>query len=222
MNSAEAALLQAVLDCPEDDAARLVYADFLEESGKDPERAEMIRVQIALADSPPIWIPPEDVAFRRGPGGAHILYECHNHDAPKRRREEELLTAHGERWAGPAAPYVGPPWHWPGRFTRGFVSMVTLPLDAWLRDGPTIVRCQPVEVVRVSDREPWAPHPQLASWWRQFRDADDKSMLPSDLLDLICGETDGGANYKAFDSPEAAHAALSRACLSWATGFAPR
>lgn len=39
-------LLQAILDNPEDDALRLVYADWLEERG-DP-RGEFIRVQVLL------------------------------------------------------------------------------------------------------------------------------------------------------------------------------
>src|SRR5262245_10972802 len=42
------ALLQAILADPEDDAIRLVYADYLEERG-EPERAEFIRVQCDLA-----------------------------------------------------------------------------------------------------------------------------------------------------------------------------
>ena len=44
-------LLRAVLAQPEDEAVRLVYADWLEEQG-DP-RAEFIRLQIALAHSSP-------------------------------------------------------------------------------------------------------------------------------------------------------------------------
>src|SRR4029450_6355483 len=44
-------LLQAILADPDDDAVRLVYADWLEESGRTAEeqaRAEFIRLQIAL------------------------------------------------------------------------------------------------------------------------------------------------------------------------------
>ncbi|HYT91149.1 MAG TPA: TIGR02996 domain-containing protein [Gemmataceae bacterium] len=45
------ALLRAVIDNPDDDGPRLVYADWLEEHG-DAERAEFIRIQIAVAESP--------------------------------------------------------------------------------------------------------------------------------------------------------------------------
>lgn len=44
-------LLRAILDNPEDDVVRLVYADWLEEHGEG-ERAEFIRVQVELAGLP--------------------------------------------------------------------------------------------------------------------------------------------------------------------------
>src|SRR5262245_23073250 len=42
------AFLRSIIEAPDDDAPRLVYADWLEENG-DPERAEFIRVQCRLA-----------------------------------------------------------------------------------------------------------------------------------------------------------------------------
>jgi uncharacterized protein (TIGR02996 family) len=47
----EQAFEQAILDAPEDDAPRLVFADWLEERG-DP-RGEYLRVETALAKTPP-------------------------------------------------------------------------------------------------------------------------------------------------------------------------
>ncbi len=49
--STEAALLAAIADNPEDDTARLVFADFLEEKGgeSDTARARFIRAQVELA-----------------------------------------------------------------------------------------------------------------------------------------------------------------------------
>jgi uncharacterized protein (TIGR02996 family) len=44
------ALLRAVLAAPDDDAPRLIYADWLDEHG-DPARAEFIRAQVVLARS---------------------------------------------------------------------------------------------------------------------------------------------------------------------------
>ena len=70
------AFLHAILEAPEDDAPRLVYADWLDDHGQ-PARAEFIRLQCALAKLPP--------------------------DAPQRpemrQREEELLSLHSWEWA---------------------------------------------------------------------------------------------------------------------------
>ncbi|MBL8866504.1 MAG: TIGR02996 domain-containing protein, partial [Planctomycetia bacterium] len=45
------ALLLAILDNPDDDAPRLVFADYVQESG-DEDRAAFIRDQIELAKTP--------------------------------------------------------------------------------------------------------------------------------------------------------------------------
>jgi uncharacterized protein (TIGR02996 family) len=64
--------LRAVCEAPDDDAPRLVYADWLDETG-DPDRAEFIRLQIRLARE-------------RDPSPAI------------ERRCEELLRANGRVW----------------------------------------------------------------------------------------------------------------------------
>jgi uncharacterized protein (TIGR02996 family) len=74
-----AALLAAIRAAPDDDAPRLIYADWLDEHGQ-PERAEFIRVQVELARA-------ETPALRR--------------------REAELLASHHDAFAGPlAAPHL--------------------------------------------------------------------------------------------------------------------
>jgi len=72
------AFLQAILDDPEDDTPRLVYADWLEEHGQ-PEHAQFIRTQITLAG-----LPPRDP---RRP--------------PLEKRERALLRKHGAQWFPP-------------------------------------------------------------------------------------------------------------------------
>jgi len=73
------ALLAAIRQAPDDDAPRLIYADWLDEHGQ-PERAEFIRVQIELAR-------------QESPG--------------LRRREAELLAEHHDLFAGPlTAPWL--------------------------------------------------------------------------------------------------------------------
>jgi uncharacterized protein (TIGR02996 family) len=72
------AFLAAIRDDPEEDAPRLIFADWLEEQG-DP-RGEFIRVQCALAGMGPDDPRREELA----------------------RREAELLRQHGEAWRGNA------------------------------------------------------------------------------------------------------------------------
>lgn len=71
----EAAFLRSIAEGRDDDAGRLIYADWLEERGETP-RAEFIRVQCELASA--------KLAEER----RHVL----------RRRERELLDAHRREW----------------------------------------------------------------------------------------------------------------------------
>lgn len=59
---AEADLLQAIRDRPDDDAPRLAYADLLERQG-DADRAELIRLQVRHAVMP--WMHPDRHAVER-------------------------------------------------------------------------------------------------------------------------------------------------------------
>src|SRR5262245_16999021 len=79
------AILWAVLEHPDDDTPRLVFADWLEEHGADTDRrqAELIRLQCRLA------------AGAGRPGDE--------------RRERELLAAHGATWAAPLTALLGLP-----------------------------------------------------------------------------------------------------------------
>src|SRR5438552_18436242 len=73
----EANFLAAIRESPDDDAVRLIFADWLEEQG-DTDRAEFIRVQVERA-------------------GLH-------EDDPRTQdlldREQELLALHREVWVG--------------------------------------------------------------------------------------------------------------------------
>jgi uncharacterized protein (TIGR02996 family) len=95
--NAEAGFLAAIREAPEDDAPRLVYADWLEEGG-DKDRAEFIRMQCALERLPM--------------------------DAPQRPeledRADDLLAEHEERWLGPP-----PPWLYGWTFRRGFAESLS-------------------------------------------------------------------------------------------------
>src|SRR5215212_5071916 len=69
--------LQAILETPDDDTPRLVYADWLDDHGEH-EWAEFIRISCRLSHMP------------RGSEGEKALME----------RFEELQTAHAAAWYG--------------------------------------------------------------------------------------------------------------------------
>jgi uncharacterized protein (TIGR02996 family) len=94
MNGVLANLLRACRADPDDDAARLVLADWLEEQG-DP-RGELVRVQVE----------------RDRPGTAP------ERQAALARREAQLLRLHGWDWLRPLGAVVDE------RFRRGFLSVV--------------------------------------------------------------------------------------------------
>jgi uncharacterized protein (TIGR02996 family) len=94
----ERAFLEDVIAHPDDDAPRLVYADWLDDRG-DSDRAEFIRTQCELARG--------GVA---APRRAELL-----------AREEALLREHGQRWA---APLRGDVDEW--AFRRGFIENIAV------------------------------------------------------------------------------------------------
>jgi uncharacterized protein (TIGR02996 family) len=100
------AFLQHICEHPDDDAPRLIYADWLDENGQ-PERAEFIRLQLQLAK-----LAAQDAA--------RALLE---------RRERELLRAHGNKWRRAIRTTAT---RWP--FSRGFVvAHLDLSVDAFVK-----------------------------------------------------------------------------------------
>lgn len=115
-----AAFHRLIAAAPDDDAPRLVYADWLEERG-DP-RGTFVRVQCALARLPA--------------------------DHPRRREleqvEDELFQTHGAAWAhGVAARVSG------YKFRRGFIDEITLRADAFLEHAPVLLRPGTIRTVHL-------------------------------------------------------------------------
>lgn len=157
-----AAHLAAIRAAPDDDAPRLVYADWLDEHGQ-PDRAELIRVQVELGA---IQRLVREKGERAGPAAALI-----NRLAD---REHELLST------GRVFDWLGD-WHWNfysgspavhhqggGRcllyfglpliprltvtFARGFLSAVTCPAREGLACLDEILSGHPVREVRLTTR----------------------------------------------------------------------
>jgi uncharacterized protein (TIGR02996 family) len=212
------ALLRAVLDNPADDSVRLVYADWLEESGQG-ERAEFIRVQVELALR----------EFTRMAGDGASAW--HRETQRLRRRERAIMHGRGRWWSdhGPGDRITVTEWR------RGFVAEVACACADWLRHGPRLVRLQPLERVRLKDREPTRygnqglMHPPGPRWlWFVAPSSGEMIYPPRHPAEIprpiwtVYAEL-----YRAEDlgwehpTEEAAWDALSRACLAWARSQEP-
>ncbi|HEY1065456.1 MAG TPA: TIGR02996 domain-containing protein, partial [Pirellulales bacterium] len=118
--SQQAALLRAVIAAPDDDAPRLIYADWLDEQG-DSERAEFIRLQCALETS------AADSA----------------EDAAKIERESELLDRFACLWANDLQPEVR---GW--TFRRGFVERIETNLQTSRDAIAAVLQKAPIRHIR--------------------------------------------------------------------------
>ncbi len=131
-------LHRAVLLNPEEDLARLAYADALEEAGETPEWREWLRQQLAR--------PGEIIVLQPG---------------------RVLSVGYAGRWPMTAMA-VAPQWGGEdARFTfrRGFLSAVRCDLASWLEHGRQLVASQPVERVELSDKRPLGYEGRLAHFW---------------------------------------------------------
>src|SRR5262249_22626393 len=113
--SLQDAFLADIIAHPEDDAVRLIYADWLDEHDQ-PERAEFIRLQIARTGS---------LARNQ-----RLTFDV---------RERQLLAQHEEEWAGELREFVA---SW--TFRRGFIEEVSAMLEPFLAGEERLFRLAPV------------------------------------------------------------------------------
>jgi uncharacterized protein (TIGR02996 family) len=132
VNQADA-LLQAVCENPEDDAPRLVYADWLDERPDNESRlrAEFIRVQCALAHGAGRGDPAAT-----GPATSAL-----------RRREQELMAALSAAWSLDILTLVADnpsTLHGSWEYRRGFVEAVVVRIDRFPGIAERLFRVAPV------------------------------------------------------------------------------
>jgi uncharacterized protein (TIGR02996 family) len=121
-----ALFLKRILEHPDDDAPRLVFADWLEERG-DP-RGEFIRLQCALA---------------AGTGDEAVRQKM-------LRREQELLAGHWNTWG--AKPFRGIADRC--RFRRGFIEQIAIAADRFIEHGADLFEWAPLRRIRIFDLNP--------------------------------------------------------------------
>ncbi|MEK6237946.1 MAG: TIGR02996 domain-containing protein [Planctomycetales bacterium] len=117
----ERMFLNEIIENPDDDAPRLVFADWLEERGD--LRADFIRAQCELAKLPD-----------------------HERRPDLEAREQQLLFRHGKQWAKPLRKRIK---KW--TFRRGLIDEVTVSAAAFLEHGEELLQRAPIQGVRLKD-----------------------------------------------------------------------
>jgi uncharacterized protein (TIGR02996 family) len=140
------AFMRSIIADPDDDLARLVFADRLDEEG-DPQ-GDFIRVQCE--------IPRQELVVERvaaGHPGDDITAREEDKLERLRRRERELLTpSNRTNWG-----WLCPTDHTREVFRRGFPCELSLPWDDWRRHSDQILAAAPIRRV---DRAPRRACPQ--------------------------------------------------------------
>jgi uncharacterized protein (TIGR02996 family) len=197
-------LLAAVLDSPDDDLPRLVYADWLEEYAEESRaaQAELIRLQVALSAGS---LPPGSVRYETG-----------------RLRERTILDA----LADPLCRRCS--WHAPLRhgkgawkFVRGFVERVSLTSADFLAGGfaGNLFLSQPVQRVDLTDRRPEADVSGRWRWWVIGPNASqgplDHQDVPYALAKFMFPPDHWRDHERWWSTEEAAVDYFRRACLDY-------
>jgi uncharacterized protein (TIGR02996 family) len=134
------ALLRAIAAHPEEDTPRLMYADWLEESGR-PDRAEFVRVQVEMSR-----FGANDPARR-----------------PWVVRNLQFLRDHVPRWKAELPQLPGVEW---GDFNRGLVEEVQAQTEAAVVRHAAVVFAEPavhvLRLTRLTSGRDLAAVPELA------------------------------------------------------------
>jgi hypothetical protein len=115
-------LRQWVIDVPQDDAPREAYASAV--AGTDPDRAELIRLQLQIAKADRLRLSSSPASMQAG----------------------DLIRAHGTRWAGPINDAVT---GW--TFMRGFVEVVMMDAEWFLDVAEEVYALAPVLHLDLTD-----------------------------------------------------------------------
>lgn len=200
------ALLRDVLEHPDEDAVRLIYADWLADQG-DMDRAEFVREQIANARQ---YTATKHVPATGNPELAIV------------ERMPDFLRLPGESidnfgWNGTGATRIEYDSGAEAEWSRGFVHRVELPLAEFVRDGvaAAIFSAHPVQEVRLTDRVCCPLYVTVYSWvTSRDEPAEDEFEVPEALWNLLTGWIALGCN-KCYSSPAEADADLSAACVKY-------
>lgn len=210
------ALLRAVLEFPEEDTPRLIYADWLQEHG-EPERADRIRWMCRPDYRDDSW----PLTRKESP---HEPYATLLFPVDRDRH------GHGVRCRWPEWTFRG----FRGEVQRGFVSELTCTTADFLAHAKAIFSAHPVTSVKLQDKSSWESGSLFSgvqSWWARRDDAQiqERYHLPWALFDGMTGGDSYGPGERTrerhppetwrynrvFADTAAADAALSRRCVAY-------
>jgi uncharacterized protein (TIGR02996 family) len=123
----EQPFLDAIFARYHDDGPRFIYADFLDDAG-DPDRAELVRVQVALAR----------------------MAEDHPRRKELTTRQGELLGAHETRWSEHLSDLVSPS---ECEFRRGVLDSVVMDSAMFLARGEELFSRLPLRRIRLREAD---------------------------------------------------------------------
>lgn len=167
-----AALLRAVCDDPDDDTARLAYADWLDENASgqsDRARAEFVRIQVAEAAKPVTWL----------------------NNRPWTKREHELYKAHQHTWRAELPTYPGLGIHsgndYGFGYERGFpFELYAKSVRSYLKAAPALFTRVPITKVRFAAfTERTAVELARSPWLGRVRFLDQYNGIGADTLAAI-------------------------------------
>ena len=195
----------AIIEQPHNTAARLIFADYLDEQG-DPF-GEFIRCQIKMSTCRMC------VGKRRKSGYSEHCGRC----KPLRCREAALLA-----YLEPRLLSYYPPdaVRWRAKdvgWDRGFLGKFSCTAPEWLSIGPQIVAAAPCVIVEWTDKRPeWIdpkridlPKGKPWTWFEDFgNNYSSPHHLPTEIFRLL--------SDRYFTTEDDARSALSKAAIQWA------
>lgn len=206
------AFLRAIIDDPTDDGVRLVFADWLDEQGEN-DRAELIRVQIAIAQAR-----IGCTCGRCVPHGQHNNGPCAASQVRVKVGSLVIPAMHREAWLLDRLcfPLVVAGLTCVNR--RGFVDEIRCTHNQWLTHGTAIVREHPVTRVVLTDREPFLSDGFSGEFfWQAGGRPDPTYMVHSSIWSfLTSGVLRGTLKY--YPTRETAKDDLFAASIKWARG----
>lgn len=227
MTGEREALYRAVLEAPDDDAPRLVFADFLDETG-DP-LGQFIRLQMA-SDSVVTGLPEKRLlkGWVTGRSGCNALHWLGKPGGLAPFANVSKRTCYlGWSPGSPQElrPRTGDHSYIFATFRRGFVSEISCPAAAWLERAAAFCAAHPVAAVRLTTSPAYANPRYDGSGKYDYGWCDHHNLEPNTshigpkLYALLPRENElphrRAQHFTFYATREEADAALSRACVAY-------